>query len=89
MSSQWWAIVFLGQLAGDTISIAPIGCILGIALANTCMVDEMEDASALSTVHLGPSWIGSKCLSGVDRSHDDLWDLATDGPSRKSKRARV
>ena len=78
----------LGHLAGDTISIAPIGCILGIALANTSMGDEMEDAGA-STVHLGPSWVGPTCLSGVDRSHDNLWHLATDGTSRTSKRRRM
>ena len=57
------------QLAGDTISVPPVGCILALALANTAPPDVAVD-HPLPDQHLGPCWIGYNRWQGFDRSQD-------------------
>ena len=60
----------LKSLAGDTISVAPIGCILAVVLANTKPGRGGEPQDA------GSVWIGPSAQRGFDTSLDNLMDMA-------------
>ena len=70
------------SLAGDTISVAPIGCVLALALANSSPVP-VDLVDQLSDHHLSATWIGPSSLRGFDRSKDNLMDLAGLSAGRK------
>eukprot|EP00959_Pyramimonas_sp_CCMP1952_P455837 9472197-Pyramimonas_sp.AAC.1 len=61
----------LKSLAGDTISVAPVGCILAVALANTVPGRSGQTRDA------GSVWIGPSARRGLDTSLDNLMKMAT------------
>ena len=65
----------LAQLAGDTISVPPVGCILALALANTAS-SAMRVSNQLPEHHVGSNWIGPSSWHGFDRSLENLMCLA-------------
>ena len=61
-------------LAGDTISIPPIGCVLALALANT-VPPGCQNAMPilLDDHHLPATWVGPSSWRGFDHSADNLY----------------
>ena len=82
----------LSKLAGDTISVPPIGCILALALANTAPPhDIVRVAETQVEHHVTPCWIGPSAWRGYSRTNDNLMELAglsvkKAGRSSKAKR---
>jgi len=72
------------MLAGDTISIPPIGCVLALALANT-VPPGCQNAKPilLDDHHLPATWVGPSSWRGFDRTDDNLYQLA--GLSKRKK----
>ena len=78
------------QLAGDTISVPPVGAVLALALANTtppdisaaCVPDQQPDH------HVPETWIGPSAFRGFDRSADNLFALAGMSAPRTSRSSR-
>ena len=70
----------LKQLAGDTISVAPIGCILALCLANT----KPGVFAAAGWKDHGDHWIGDSFRKGIDRRLDNLTKL-----SDKKKKQKI
>ena len=64
------------QLAGDTMSVPPVGCILGLALAYIAPSKEMLPDEALTDHHVPDAWIGLSSWRGFDRKLDHLMPLA-------------
>ena len=82
----------LRKLAGDTISVPPIGCILMLALASICPHGNYADSSNPWPVHfndhhVGPRWIGPSAWRGYDRSIDNLFKVAGLTPMIKKARS--
>ena len=73
------------KLAGDTISVPVVGCILALALANTAP-EHQFGANFMTDHHVPESWIGPSAWRGFDRRHDNLAALAGLG-YKKSKRS--
>ena len=71
----------LKALAGNTISVAPFGCILAVALVNTAP----GITGIVKDQHIGATWIGASSKRGFDRSKDNLTELAK---GRKRKRQK-
>ena len=63
-------------LAGDTISVAPIGCVLALTLANTSPMNSVDPSEQLSDHHVAATWIGPSSRRGFDRNKDKLMHLA-------------
>ena len=63
------------SLAGDTISVPPIGCILALALANTAP-SHLAPSRCLPEHHVAANWIGPSSWRGFDRSKDNVMHLA-------------
>ena len=63
------------ELAGDTISVPPVGCILGLALAYIAPSEEMLPDEALTDHHVPDAWIGLSSWRGFDRKLDHLMPL--------------
>lgn len=86
----------LSKLAGDTISVPPVGTILLLGLANICPPALWPKSSNFQTQcdhHIGPRWIGPSAWRGYDRSNDNLYKVAglghPSGPStRRAKNAK-
>ena len=75
----------ISQLAGDTISVPPVGCILALAFANTAHPSVGVANHYRQTEHHVPAcWIGPSSWRGpgFDRTKDNLMKLA---PKRKRK----
>ena len=72
------------MLAGDTISIPPIGCVLALALANT-VPPGCQNARPilLDDHHLPATWVGPSSWRGFDHSDDNLYKLAGLGKRKK------
>ena len=67
----------MSKLAGDTMSVAPVGAILGLALTRISPhLLGPEDGDRQSEHHVGASWIGRSTWRGYDRSKDNLVVLA-------------
>ena len=75
------------KLAGDTISVAPIGCVLALALANTSAV-YVDNSELLSDHHVAATWIGPSSWRGFDRSKDNLMHLAGVSTCQKDKKGK-
>ena len=75
----------LRKLAGDTISVPPVGCILALALANINSLP--RPFVQMNDDHFGPRWIGPSAWRGYNRSIDNLFKVAglTPMPKRKSR----
>ena len=81
----------LRSLAGDTISVAPVGAILSVALASTSIALPGQLLStSLPELHMPAVWIGPALVRGMDHSCDNLWDLAGQPrPIGKRQRTRA
>ena len=72
------------QLAGDTISVPPMACILTLALANTA-----PNAYQQNEEHHPTRWIGPSAWKGFERSRNNLMTLAGLAmKKRKSSKAK-
>ena len=69
-------------LAGDTISVASIGCIFWVTLANTTP----GVRGIVKEQHIGATWVGAASQRGFDRSKDNLHELVA-GRKRKWQKA--
>lgn len=82
------------QLAGDTISVPPMACILTLALANTAPHASIPGATLIPDAyqqkehHISARWIGPSAWRGFDRARDNLMSLAGLQPRRSAKKAR-
>jgi hypothetical protein len=80
------------KLAGDTISVPVVGCILALALANTAQ-SHLPLAHAVQQVdhHVPECWIGPSSWRGFDRTRDNLIALAglSDKKARTSRTKRL
>ena len=77
------------QLAGDTISVPTIGCILPLALANTAPSQHHVQVATHWQVdhHVPACWIGQSCWHGHNRTKDNLMELAGQSDKKKKKQA--
>ena len=77
------------QLAGDTISVPTIGCMLALALANTAPSQRHVQVATHSQVdhHVPACWIGQSCWHGHNRTKDNLMELAGQSDKKKKKKA--
>mgnify|MGYP003333673834 CR=1 FL=1 len=75
----------LRKLAGDTISVPPIGCILMLALAS---IDD-HHVGPINDHHVDPCWIGPSAWRGYDRSMDNLFKVAGLSPMLKARSSRL
>ncbi len=78
------------KLAGDTISVPPVGCILVLALANTAP-SHVQVAEQQEEHHAPACWIGPSSWRGFDRTRDNLMALAglSDNKARTSRTKRL
>jgi site-specific DNA-cytosine methylase len=66
----------IGALAGDTMSVPPVGCILGLALTYIAPSEHYLPTAALTDHHVPDAWIGPSSWRGFDRKLDHLMPLA-------------
>ena len=78
------------NLAGDTISVPPVGCILALAFANTAP-SHVQVAEQQVEHHVPACWIGPSSWRGFDRTRDNLMALAglSDKKARTSRTKRL
>ena len=80
----------ISQLAGDTISVPPVGCILALALANTRPpLRAVASWDKLPEHHVPACWVGPSAWRGFDRSRDNLMALAGARTSRTKRLERA
>jgi site-specific DNA-cytosine methylase len=79
------------KLAGDTISVPVVGCILALALANTAPAALLAHANFIAEHHVPSCWIGPSSWRGFDRTRDNLMALAglSDNKARTSRTKRL
>ena len=70
------------SLAGDTISVAPVGCILAVALANTAPGQGGKPKDA------GSVWIGPPSQRGRDTRLDNLMNMTIQRLGKDSKKRK-
>ena len=80
----------ISKLAGDTISVPPVGCILALALANTATAPSHVQKSEQQAEHHVPArWVGNPSWHGFDRAKDNLMSLAGLSEVKRARTSRT